>query len=234
MAPPMQQRVDLAEQVLDHLDLVGHLGAAEDRRRTDARGCAAPCPGSSTSRAIRKPAPPAGDVLDDALGRGVGAVRRAERVVDVDVGERGELLGERRRRSSLPRRGSGGSRAARRRRGAPPTATRPRRRRSPSAKATGAPSSSASRAATGFRLNSGFGLPFGRPRCDASRSRLAPCAMRVLDRRQRRPDARVVGDRAALERHVEVDADEDPLALEVDVLDRSAWPRLQTLAWPCR
>jgi hypothetical protein len=40
---------------------------------------------------------------------------------------------------------------------------------------------------------------------------------RVGDRGQRRLDPRVVGDRAALERHVEVDADEDPFALQIQV-----------------
>ena len=36
------------------------------------------------------------DVADDPFGRGVRAMRRAERVVDVDVGERRERRGERR------------------------------------------------------------------------------------------------------------------------------------------
>src|SRR5215510_5109100 len=49
-----------------------------------------------------------------------------------------------------------------------------------SANATGDPSSSANRAATGFRLISGFGPPFGRPRWDASRMRPAPCAIAYL------------------------------------------------------
>ena len=44
-----------------------------------------------------------------------------------------------------------------------------------SANATGAPSSSDSRSATGLRLNSGFGLPFGRPRWLASTT-VAPCS----------------------------------------------------------
>jgi len=36
-------------------------------------------------------------------------------------------------------------------------------------------SSCCSRSATGFKLNSGVGLPFGRPRCDA-RITVAPCS----------------------------------------------------------
>src|SRR5437763_578616 len=43
---------------------------------------------------------------------------------------------------------------------------------------------------------------------------------RVLNRRQEGADARVVGDRAARDRHVEVDADEDALAREVEVANR--------------
>ena len=43
-----------------------------------------------------------------------------------------------------------------------------------------------------------------------------------LERRQRRADARVVGDAAVLERHVEVDADEDALARDVGRRGRNA------------
>ena len=44
---------------------------------------------------------------------------------------------------------------------------------------------------------------------------------RVLNGRQRRLDARVVADDAVLERDVEVDADEDALALEIEILIES-------------
>ena len=43
---------------------------------------------------------------------------------------------------------------------------------------------------------------------------------RVSNRRQRRRDPRVLGDPAVLQRNVEVDAGEDTLALEVEVLNR--------------
>ena len=52
---------------------------------------------------------------------------------------------------------------------------------------------------------------------------------RVADRRQRRRDARVVGDPAVLQRNVEVDADEDALALEVEILIDSFAMRIQDL-----
>ena len=77
------------------------------------------------------------DVMDDALGRGVRAVRRAERVVDVDVGEQRRAASRTPDRSSLPRRGTAGSRAAPRRRlaggdrRAAPARRRSRRRTAP-------------------------------------------------------------------------------------------------------
>ena len=46
-----------------------------------------------------------------------------------------------------------------------------------------------------------------------------PVVDQVADRRQRRANARVVGDRAVGDRHVEVDAHEHALAFDVDVLD---------------
>ena len=47
----------------------------------------------------------------------------------------------------------------------------------------------------------------------------APGRESSVDGRDRRADARVVGDLAVVERDVEVDADEDPLARDVDVAD---------------
>ena len=88
-----EERVDLAEQVLDDLELVRDLGAAEDR---DER------PFGALERLaevvdLGRHQEAGGrllDVVDDALGRGVRAVRRSERVVDVDVGERRQLRRE--------------------------------------------------------------------------------------------------------------------------------------------
>ena len=62
---------------------------------------------------------------------------------------------------------------------------------------------------------------FGRPRWLA-RIDARAALERVLDRRQRLADARVVGDRARpVERHVEVDADEDALVLDRQIANRS-------------
>ena len=186
---------------------------APPRIATNGRsGCSSTVPEVLDLRRHQQPRGRLLDVLDDAFGRGVRAVRRAERVVDVDVGERGELLRRTPGRSSLPPRGSAGSRAG-----------RPRRRCRPSsiavcagsptqssANTTGRSSSSDSRVGDRLqRVLAGSACPWaGR---DASRgSTVAPLLQRVLDRRQRRADARVVADRAVLDRHVEVDADEDP------------------------
>ncbi len=51
-----EQRIDLAEQVLDDLELVRDLGAAEDRDERTLRDREAPVPRYSTSAAMRKPA----------------------------------------------------------------------------------------------------------------------------------------------------------------------------------
>ena len=87
------QRVDLVEQVVDDVDLAGDLGAADD--------------GDEGLFGRFESLAEVGDFLfhqqagdggleevRDALGGGVGAVRGAEGVVDVDLGERGQRLGE--------------------------------------------------------------------------------------------------------------------------------------------
>ena len=146
-------------------------------------------------------------------------MRRAERVVDVDVGERCQLLRERRvvlfllgmEAKVLEQDHLRSARHA------------PRRRRwragSPtqsSANDTSRFSSSPRRAATGCRLNSGCRLALRPPEMrgeDDGRTAL----QRVLDRRQRRRDAGVVGDATVLDRDVEVDADEHARARETQI-----------------
>ena len=81
------------EERVDDADLVGHLRAADDR---DERAAGVrEDPGQRLDLALQQAARRrALDVLDDADRRGVRAVRGAERVVDVEVGERAEALGE--------------------------------------------------------------------------------------------------------------------------------------------
>ena len=117
------------------------------------------------------------DVVHDAFGGGVRAVRRSERVVHVDVGQRSA--------SALANAGSFASSSGVEPQVLEQTITPPgwraidvggRRRRCSRARTPPAGRAASLRwSATGFRLNSGFGLPFGRPRCDA-RITVAPCS----------------------------------------------------------
>ena len=93
-----------------------------------------------------------------------------------------------------------------------------------SAKATGRPSTSDRAAATGFR-DCFASRPFGRPKWD-KRTTLPPLSAiswMVGITRSRRV---AVGDAPVLHRHVEVDADEDALALQIGAVERAdAHPR---------
>ena len=90
-----EQRVDARDQVLDDLELVRHLRAAEDRDERPV-GMLEHAAEVLDFRRHQQPGGRLLDVMDDALGRRVRAMRRAEGVVDVDVGERRELARERR------------------------------------------------------------------------------------------------------------------------------------------
>ena len=90
-----EQRVDLAEQVLDDLDLVRDLRAAEDGDER-ALGRAERVAEILQFLLHQQPGRRLRQELRDALDRRVRAVRRAERVVHVDVGERRQLRRERR------------------------------------------------------------------------------------------------------------------------------------------
>ncbi len=110
------QAVDARDQVLDHLDLVRDLGAAQDGHEgplglavAPGRGTSAPAPSGGRRPARRRQ-------LDQRFHRRVRAVRGAEGVVDVDVASARPACWRTPGRSSLPRRGSAGSRAAPRRR----------------------------------------------------------------------------------------------------------------------
>ena len=71
--------------------------------------------------------------------------------------------------------------------------------------------SSPSRRATGSSEYFGSGFPFGPAEVREQHDARAAVEQRV-DRRQRGANARVVGDCALVERHVEVDANERPLS----------------------
>ena len=217
----MSSASTLAEEVLDDLDLVRHLRAAEHRHERPLRARRAP-PRYFSSSSIRKPGgrlrQRASPCPRSTRARGGSSrtrrSRRRRRVPPAAARTPG-------RSSPLPC-GSGGSRAA--------TRLSPCARAAAMAVAAGSPTQSSANAhrpaeqlppgasATGFRLNSGLGPPLGRPRCDA-RITVAPCSSAYL----------IVGSDArtrvssliapVLDRDVEVDADEDALAREIEIAD---------------
>ena len=86
------QQVDLGQEVVDDLDLVGDLGAAEDGRERPL-GCLEELR-QHLDLALHQEPGIGRQELGDADGRRVGAMGRPERVVDVDVGVGGERGGE--------------------------------------------------------------------------------------------------------------------------------------------
>jgi hypothetical protein len=219
IAPPMQSASHLAEQRLDDVDLVAHLGAAEHATKGFS-GLSTSLPSAASSFSSSKPAA-AGRArawAARAPRRARGAPRRRRRR---RTRRRARRAGARRPRrwplsSSWKRRFSSRQTCPARRSwmtffGASPTQS--------SGRWTSSRVSSASRSPHTSRLRPS-GLPgFGRPRCDA-RITLAPARSRA-DGRQRLADARVVGDRRLLvEGDVEVDADEDLLVLDGEVARR--------------
>ena len=85
--------VDAIEEVVEHADLRRDLRAADDRHHRGARVVHDAAEHLELAR--HQLAGDRREQMRDALGRGVGAVRGAERVVDVHVGECGELPRER-------------------------------------------------------------------------------------------------------------------------------------------
>ena len=166
---------------------------------------------------MRKPAPRRVTSFDHARRRGVRAVRGAERVVHVDVAERGQLaregvvvgllLGV--EAQVLQQQHLAGLQVVR-----PPCAT-PSPTQSSARITSLAEQLAEPRAGRLQRASPASTLPSGRPGASARITR-APLLERVLDGGQRRADARVVRHLARLlvERDVEVDADEDALAVD--------------------
>jgi hypothetical protein len=82
----------------------------------------------------------------------------------------------------------------------------------------------------GRRLQRELGLAVLRPAEVRGEQQPGPALAQPLDRRQRGADARVVGDAAVRERDVEVDPQEDALALDVQIVERphSSFWRMST------
>ena len=73
-------------------------------------------------------------------------------------------------------------------------------------------------ATTGRSDSAGSGLPLGRPKCDITMT-AAPLRDQRLDGRRQTLDAGRVADLAVLDRHVEIGAQQHPLAAHVDVVE---------------
>ncbi len=181
------ERIDGVEQRVDHAELVGHLRAAEHGDEGASRVLA------QTEQHVdllgQQPARGARKSLWRTDDRRMGAVRRAERVVHVGVEAGDQPIDERRVVRLFAR--------------------------------------VVPEVLDELDAWCQLGQPLAHRRHGIGRIRLAfrPSEVRAhrdvravllqpLDRRQRRPDAQVVGDAAVLHRHVEVRAQQHPLPLE--------------------
>jgi hypothetical protein len=155
--------------------------------------------------------------MGDALGGGVGAMRRAEGIVHVEVGEAGEGLGELGVVLGLPRLEAAvleqqdlfGGELPRH----PGDVVADDRGRLLHLQIEQIPEPPADGGHGEGRVGSLWAAEM-RDEDDAR-----PGFSEQLDGRQRGPDPGVVGDRAALERHVQISAQQDPAAVDIRVPD---------------
>ncbi len=219
-----QQRVRLVEQVVDHVDLAGDLRAADDGDKRPV-GFGQHLAEEVELLLHQQAGGGLRDVMRDAFGGGVGAVRAAEGVVDVDVAERRELLGEGWivglffgvEAQVFQQQGLAGLKLA-------------RHLLRDFADAVGREGDILARLEDVIEQEAQAGDQ--RPQAHGfDRLALGPAEVRaeddlglvaqgVLDGGQRLADAGVVGDDAVLQRHVEVDANEHTLVREVEIPDR--------------
>ena len=196
IAPPMST----ASATLEEARRARRSCRSPSRRRRSPRAGAPGRRGSplsvSTSRCSSRPAAALGSRCATRLRRRVRAVRGAERVVDVDVGERARAPSPARGRSSSPPARSARSRASgpRRRRARRPR-PRPRARRPLGQRDRRVPAGQLGEAqsAAGRSENSGSTRPSA-GRGALTRTSRAPALAQRRERRQRGADARVVGD----------------------------------------
>ena len=221
MPPPTDLDVRDAQHVLDERDLVRDLGPP--RSATKGRlGLSSRRPRDSISRIMSRPASRRrGWQGGDALGGGVGAVRRAEGVVDVQLRRAPRAAWRTRGRCFVSSDGTAGFRGGARRHGELPSGRGASGRRSRATEATGAAEELAGARATGAATCAGSDEPFGPAEVRNQDHARAGLVEQVPNRGQRGPDARVIGHRAAVQGHVEVDPDQDALAGQgVDVRSR--------------
>ena len=177
---------------------------------------------------MSRPAAELRDEVGDAFGGGVGAVGAAEGVVDVDVAEGGELLGEGgvvgllfgMEAEVFEQQGLAGLEVG----GDISMAISPTQS---GEKATFSSSSRTwssrvrRRSTSGRRLMEATGLPLGRPRCEARMTlALWRRAYSMVGRVSRMRVSSSDGAAVLGEGNVEVDADEDALVSKVEIADR--------------
>ena len=212
-----QQGIDLVEQVLDDLDLVGDLGPAQDRHEGALRRLQDAL--EDLDLALQEHPGHRGEVLGDPDHRAVGAVGGAEGIVHEDVAEArqgrresGVVLGLAREEAHVleqqrppwrePRDGLLG--LGRRRIGD-----------EGHLEAQVTPEGSGHRSQRVARIRAALGPAEVRHQ-DQTPTSVEDSA----DRRQAGGDAGLVGDLPVLERDVEVDAHQDPLPGHLDVVER--------------
>ena len=217
--PADDEPIDASDKVLNHVELVRHLRAPENRheRAVGRREHAAQVfellfhqePGGGFRHEMR-----------DALDRRVGAMGRAERVVDVQLGQGGQLLRElrvvlfflRMKPEILEQHHTAAAVMGgidRGFRGLPDAVGRKRHR--PTQERRGA-------CGDRFQAVLRIHLPLRASQVRGEHHR-CPVIERVANRRERRADTRVVGHLAILERHVEVDAHEHAPTLQIEISD---------------
>jgi hypothetical protein len=205
-----QHGVGPVQERLEHADLVRHLGAADHGHERPLR--VLEDAGQRRHLALQQPPRRAGQQVGDRLGGGVRAVRRAERVVDVDVGQRGVPLRQLRVVLGLPVEEAHvldhhdlGVRHL----------IEVRRQLHVDPEQLAQPA--------GGRLERELRVAALRPPEMGEQHELPrPLLAELAQRRQRSLDPGVVGDLArVVQWNVEVDADENPLALDVQVVKRA-------------
>ena len=237
------QPIDFSEQVLDHLDLVRHLGAAEDRDER-ALGRFERVPEILQFLFHQQPGRRARQRLRDRFNRRVRPMRRAKRIVHVQIGERGE--GRRELRIVLFFFGMESEVLEQDDAARAPSCLLDRALRDVTDAVVGEShrlpqklrQASGNRSQTELRRRLALGAPqmarqdhggavverahlgggeHGRGVGCRGRSERRRCCGR--DRRQRPANARVVADHAVLQGHVEIHPEKDAPAFEIEIPD---------------
>ncbi len=201
-----EDRVGALQERLEHPDLVGHLGPPDDRHQRP-RGVLEDA-GERLDLALHEQAGRAGQQVGDALGRRVRAVRGAEGVVDVGVGQVGQaprqlgvVLGLARLVADVLEHDDL----------AVGDVVEVRCKGHVGAQQLAQP--------LGHGRQRELGLAVLRAPEMRGQQQPRAALAQALDRRQRGADACVVGDALAVQRNVEVHPDEDALAVDVEVVE---------------